>query len=1155
MPEINLKFDENNQLAPDETDDQTANYLLSRQVAHEFYHPAMQELIKSDRAAELVRQQAIQTEQETFRKEQTKKSAEGKAAESTFAESMVQGLRGRQNTQAAHGEPAPTTLTETVPAHTTGSEKAAIGTETQGLEQPMIDPTQAFGAGFGASIARASMNTLMPSLARATAAGIVNMATDVPIGMATDVVGASIPELALPTAVVLGLFSGATIEPILERGIVKAASMVGKVLSPEEIKVQTQLFRGLLANEVGAVGQIDDLTKRVVAEELNTEINNAPVSQVRKTMSGIPTPPDMKKAAGEFTANRNPDITTSYAGEKSGGNIRIWSEDLQPKFLSDIESPEDIDRLLTSTQETFAAQKETAARGVQSWGMTEEAAKKYGITDLLGRKAGQSFNAEQIEAGRQMLVTSAASLKGMADAVRGGMANDLQKMEFMRAFNVHYAIQMQMSGIAAEAGRALQIFRKTAASSDLRMGQLKDFMQAIPGGVSPEFIADRLSTMDNPGKVSAFVKQAKKATTVDMWNESYINGMLWLPTTHMANTASNFITDVMSIGERYIAAGISKSPIGSGEINTKEAQYYAYGMMQGSTDFFRILGRGIVSGEPSDQMSKLELSGIGRKAITAENVAANLKKIPVIGKLAPQEFAEGSFLKQGIDAMGEVVRTPGRFLMAEDDAFKAMAYRAELNAQSMRKATQEFNGQADASKVYLEKAGIDVSGMNDEQMVKKAMSNRMAEIVSDPQTHAPDVYLGAKEHARYLTFTSPIKNLIVQAIRGSQNPFMKMLVPFTGTPYNVFRYATERTPGFGFALKSMREDFEAGGARRDMALAKQAIGTMVWGAAVGMTMAGMVNGYGPRDPNVRKAWLRDGHKPYSFNVGDTVVEYGRLEPFSSVFGVAADASEIVGLADPKLAPETDKIFPAFMASTSQNYMSKTFMQGISQGINAAYEADVNKMEKLMQSVAKTSVPFSSALRGVEQIMSPERKSVDTVMDAIRSEIPGLSDTLPKQRDLWGRTLSKEIEKGESYLQTAYRTISPIYISKRTDSPIDKELYNLKRGLPMPAHDQSFASDMGGKPQPFELNPAQYEKLLIYMNDTPLDSTGSKLKPSLDQLVRSSDYKDLKDKDEKIDMIRDHLREAKIMGLRKLYETDAVIRQTVDILAQDSLNAQ
>jgi hypothetical protein len=1185
MPEIKIDINDPGRVeVTPADDDQSSRYLLSRQVAHEYHAPAVQALVQADKAEQQVRQQAALTEVDQFKKDQAKKKAEETGRVEDFTAGIVSDLATRKPESTTSkgtkgekvalegggggwGDNAPDAMP---------SVAADVKAEVGGIEAPMVDPVMAASSG-GASAAfltYAKLGKFVPSLAAAVRAGVVNAAMEPVYGTAAEVVGANNPALAVPFNILAGLGGGMVLEPMLERAITRASAKIGKA-------IDLPMMRSVLANEVGAVGEIDDLTKRAVIEELNTEIKSVPANKL-----GIPAPPEgdtavtgpnrpgMVKAAQEFLANTNPDITTEMAGKS---NIRLWSggADLTPKWMDEVNSPEDLMRITTAMADTFPEQIQAARRGTRSHAVTEAAAEGMTLEMALGRKGAQALNAEQTVNLQNHTVASISALQEMKTIMNSGNATPLNELDFMKTFNMSYALINQYAGNAAEVGRALEIHKRIKQATGMKIGELKDFMTSLTG-LPPDQIAARMADMTNIGQMKQFILQGHRATTINMWNEAYINGMLWLPTTHMANTVSNALTDVMSVGERYVAAAISKSPIGSGEISFREAQAYAYGMAQATGDAWCTFAKTVRTGEPSDVMTKLDLSGQGRKAITGENVASEIDKVkqrfgkeetlmnPVSGgihtKIPPFEFDQASPLKRFIDVAGEITRTPGRFLLAEDDAFKTIAYRGELHALSYRKAMAEFENNVPDAEKYLAKIGIATTGMDEEKIVKTAMANRIAEIIDDPGKHASEVQIGAKDQARYLTYTSPIDNKIVNAIRTSQNPFLKMLIPFTGTPYNIFRYTTERTPLFGGMLKSMREDFMAGGARRDLTLAKQAIGTMVWGSAVAMVMASgedspvKIYGYGPREPNRRKAWLRDGHKPYSFEFGNTTVEYGRMEPFASIFGIAVDGSEILGIADPKLAPETDKIFPAFMAATAQGYMSKTFLQGIANGVQAFYEADVNKMQKAINSYGKSAVPFSSAIRGVEQAISPQRKAVDGLFEAIQSEIPYFSDKLPVQVDLWNRPLSKEMEKNESSLQTAVRVVSPIYISKRQDSPIDKELWkNFKEGLPMPQREQHFKGE-GLKSIPYELNNRQYADFIKYMNEEPLQSTDMKLKQSLDYMVKHDEnYKNETDPAEKMKMIRGKINEAVTMARKKMYETDALIRNVVDIRQEELAN--
>lgn len=104
--------------------------------------------------------------------------------------------------------------------------------------------------------------------------------------------------------------------------------------------------------------------------------------------------------------------------------------------------------------------------------------------------------------------------------------------------------------------------------------------------------------------------------------------------------------------------------------------------------------------------------------------------------------AKDSPLGRSLDVLGAVVTMPGRALGAEDEFFKTLGYRMELNALAVRRATHEAN-----------------SGIIRPDQVKE----RIAAIVSDPPI---DLRLDAIDQATYQTFTSAPGELTKAITRG-----------------------------------------------------------------------------------------------------------------------------------------------------------------------------------------------------------------------------------------------------------------------------------------------------------------------------------------------------------------------------------------------------
>lgn len=92
----------------------------------------------------------------------------------------------------------------------------------------------------------------------------------------------------------------------------------------------------------------------------------------------------------------------------------------------------------------------------------------------------------------------------------------------------------------------------------------------------------------------------------------------------------------------------------------------------------------------------------------------------------------------------------------------------------------------------------------------------------------------AMEFARYQTFQNPVGPLAGAVLSAARSyPWLKIVVPFVRTPTNIIKFAAERSP-LAPILKEWRADILAGGARRDLAIARSTLGT-----GLGLTIAQM----------------------------------------------------------------------------------------------------------------------------------------------------------------------------------------------------------------------------------------------------------------------------------------------------------------------------
>jgi hypothetical protein len=215
----------------------------------------------------------------------------------------------------------------------------------------------------------------------------------------------------------------------------------------------------------------------------------------------------------------------------------------------------------------------------------------------------------------------------------------------------HRAIQAQVSGLTAEAGRALSSFRIQAKSAAAQTRAINEALNAGGGAEHMKDVAAVVSGMDEVGQLNTLLKN--EGTKPEMLFEGWINMMLSSPATHTVNALSNSIVVGWSVGERYVASAISRG-LGDDAISSNEAVGQMFGIVQGGKDGFKLAWHTLKTGDPSDPIQKIE--GMQFKKITAENL--NLTGVP--GRAA--------------DFIGEAVRMPGRFLMAGDELLSNYQY-------------------------------------------------------------------------------------------------------------------------------------------------------------------------------------------------------------------------------------------------------------------------------------------------------------------------------------------------------------------------------------------------------------------------------------------------------------------------------------------------
>lgn len=669
-----------------------------------------------------------------------------------------------------------------------------------------------------------------------------------------------------------------------------------------------------------------------------------------------------------------------------------------------INAPEDVQTVLQTMADKFKPDVDKARRGVRTFEQIElDAAQVNAWEALQARRTGEPLSAEQSVAARQLWAMSGDKL---AQVAREASANpsEANLFAFRKMLATHYAVQNEVLAARAETARALASWRIPAGGSAEQLRAITDAINNTGGEKLTREMADRVSRLVNAGEYEAldsFIQRSTWARTSEAMQEAWIMGLLSGPKTHLVNMMSNTAVIFAQMYERGVAAQVNQLVgVGPG-VEVGEATAQMFGIVQSMKDALRYSARAFRTMETGYGVGKIELPREGAISSEAFNISSE------------------TFLGRAVDGLGNVIRLPGRALAAEDEFFKTIGYRMELNAQALRQATSEMN-----------------AGMFGPDELK----GRIQDIIDNPPEN---IRLAAVDAATYQTFTNTPGNLAkgLQEIV-ARYPGLKVLLPFVRTPANILRYTFERTP-LAPLMSQVRADIAAGGARSDLAYARMTTGSMLMLAAADLAMNGSITGGGPSDPKEKAALMRSGWQPYSVKIDDRWYAYNRLDPPGSLFGMSADLVEVLintDTEDPNYDAEEAAV--AIAAAIGANVLNKTYLSGLADFFEAMGDPK-RRAEGFAQRFAGSLIPAGVA--EVARQVDPYNREVYSMLDAMKRRTPGLSEDLPVRRDIWGRPL--EFKSG---LGWAYDVFSPIYSKKEDPEPIDSEMLRLEAPVSMPS---------------------------------------------------------------------------------------------------------
>jgi hypothetical protein len=730
-------------------------------------------------------------------------------------------------------------------------------------------------------------------------------------------------------------------------------------------------------------------------------------------------------------------------------DVRASTDNVFDLNLARINTPEDVQAAIVGMADRMAKDVNLARRGVVTDAQAVESAKGMDwVQSMADRRPGQAMNKEEIIAYRMALNSSGTQLVKLAKAVEDNptLAN---QFAFRRATSVHAAIQNEFFGARAEAGRALGAFRTEVGTPASYLRNVDSLIADMGGANSAVELARKIreAAAKGDGELNQMVRGGAMARTREIVKLVYTNALLSGIGTPTINVAGNG----MMLGLNLITRAISPRMAGAfgGNATTKvgEAAALVHGYQQAVRDIFRL--------NPFEAVDRIRGTD-GRMLPTAlreqgvfRGMAPGLDDAAPAGiKLRAEReeagMASGRPLSAGawrvnedsplgrvLDIMQMVFEAPSNINSLTDDAFKTIAARGELHAQAFRKvATEGLEGE-----------------------VARA---RMAELLTNP---TDDMLKAAEFEMHELTFTRETPGMAAalgDLRRFMDNnptpiPFGTVVLPFIKTPANLISTGIRYSPLAPF-MRRFRDAISEGGAAAETAKAQMALGTAMYSLFMGMAMDGDLTGAGPGNPGQRDALQRVDEnggtvfQPYSVRINDRWVSFERLDPVGQGMGLVADLADLFKNSDwdSDRNGEVDEAIVHGIMAMSSAFFDKTSLRGVMEIVEAMGDRTGAKGEKMIMARASGAVPFSSALRMARRGEDEYLRETHNVVTALMNTMPGLSDDLPVQRDLWGRERTYQTGLG-----TVYDAVMPVQTRAGGGSAIDLEILNNGVSVTMP----------------------------------------------------------------------------------------------------------
>lgn len=593
---------------------------------------------------------------------------------------------------------------------------------------------------------------------------------------------------------------------------------------------------------------------------------------------------------------------------------------------------------------------------------------------------------------------------------------------------------------------------------------------------------------NNPKAVSRLMRDSMKPRAADYIFSAWYNwGLLSGIKTQAANLFSNTSVNLLDLATHGLASGIGVvrngvSKTGDRVLGT-ELLARVYGTKAAMSQVGPNMKIAFREGAPLDQVLRME-----RPHVYGHQRNAKGEATPSAGAIAAE--------------------LPSRMMAAQDEFFRTVSSLQELHGLAVRNASKEgLTGEA------LAKRAEELSNEPTDDMIKAAHQAGLVKRFQD----APS-WIGARvEGGRSV---KPGDDLTVRSMKNA----LRLFIPFVRTTDSLIRTSIRHSP-FGVLDRYNLADWKAGGARRDLAIARVAMGSTLTMYALSKAMDGDITGEGPVNPSKRAQMMATGWRPNSVRDAEgNYVNIKGYEPLSTNFTAVATlveqakADELDFTKTPVGTVRALTLDLARIFNDNSWGESLTDLLGMVDPRMGDVKAD-NTGAGLVSSLTTPAIVRQVNQDYIDPVKRDTRGDGSTegrIKGRVMAGWPGLSDNLPASYDVYGR----EVKNPDAY---GPDIASRLEASPPDPDPVSHEVERLSgdKVLVGPPGKALKINGTKRKLQPAEFQ--QYQK-----------ASGERIHAALKELMASREWAQMSDSD-RVDEVKTVVREMRKTTREELFD--------------------